>query len=118
MYHFTLQGMECRCDTADELRAICEDRSAKVAATIPKETTDEATRETATTGTIATESPTRRLHRAVARQVFPEQDAIAALPFVEGGLSWKVVKRVAKKLGRTDTRLLRSELFKRQKMGK
>jgi hypothetical protein len=121
MYHFTLEGMECRCDTAEELRAICEDRSTRFVATSPKETTaseDGATRETVATEMATTESPSRRLHRAVARRVFPEQGDIAALPFVEGGLSWTKVKKVGKKLGRTDYRQLRSDLFKRQKMGK
>jgi len=39
------------------------------------------------------------------------------LPLVKGGLKWGVVKKVGIKLGRTDTRQLRSDLKERQQMG-
>ena len=118
MYHFTLGGMECRCDTADELRAICEDRSAKVVATSPKETTDpildpstarEAPRATATARATGGPATDRELSR---------KEMLMKLPYVKEGLSWKVVHRIAKQLGRTDTRQLRSDLHERKSMGR
>ncbi len=116
MYYFTVSGIECRCETAQELvsicAAVCCGQSERApTATIAKETT--ATREEGTT-----ETATTALHRAAARRVFPERNAIADLPFIEGGLSWKVVKKIAPKLKRTDIRQLRSDLKARQALGK
>ncbi len=117
MYYFTVSGMECRCDTAMELVSLCQAVSCGQSERAPTKettaTTDVATREEGTT-----DGATKELHRAAARRVFPERNAIADLPFVEGGLSWKVVKRIAPKLNRTDIRQLRSDLKARQALGK
>jgi hypothetical protein len=126
MYYFKCADVEVSCDTVLELREavmIVSELRAKAAkereATLALEARAKATTtDAATTGTATTETATRHRRTSVARRRFPEQGDIAALPFVEGGLSWKVVKRYGKKLGRDDLRQLRSDLFQRQKMGK
>lgn len=45
-----------------------------------------------------------------------DEASIATLPFVKGPLTWKVVKRMGKRLGREDLRQLRSDLFSRKKL--
>lgn len=88
MYRFKFKGTDCQCDTADELRQICEEPKA-----VP------------TACRAAVSAPAAA-------------DSIAKLPFVKGALTWIRVKRVARKLGREDPLRLRSELLIRKKLGR
>ncbi len=46
-----------------------------------------------------------------------EDEAVRKLPYVGGPLTWNIVKKIGKQLGRNDVRELRSDLKTRQKMG-
>jgi hypothetical protein len=107
MYRFVLNGTECQCETAEELRAAVGEgpvrRPVKKRA-YKKRTTKKAKK-----------VPTKK-KRTSSQQGYK----IADLPYVErkeGGITWAVVKKVAKKYPEVNQRQLRIDLKKRQEMG-
>ena len=119
MYYFTIGGLECRCETAEELQAVAERPVSTLA------------RATATTRAKARRGRRAKSHHRRS----PEATEVAAtetgkeagrnskalkdsVPYLEGGITWDVAKKQGKKLGRTDIRQLRSDLKQRQLIGK
>ena len=114
MYYFTIGGMECRCETVEELRAVVGQPAA-------------TTKSTATTRAKARKgraSKVSRRPKAVATEADSETDADTGrnagkeVPYVEGGITWDVAKKIAKRLHRADVRQVRSDLKQRQLAGK
>ena len=112
MYYFTIAGMECRCETVEELRAVVGQPTA-------------TTKPTATTRAKARKgraSKVSRRPRAAATEADSEMDtgrnSGKEVPYVEGGITWDVAKKIAKRLHRTDVRQVRSDLKQRQLAGK
>ena len=119
MYYFTIADMECRCETAEELRAVV---GWPVSTPATATTTAKAKR-----GRPAKVSHHRR-SPAATEMAATETDKEAGkgrnsnvvkdVPYVEGGITWDVAKKHAKKLGRTDIRQVRSDLKQRQLAGR
>jgi len=112
MYYFTIGGMECRCETVEELRAVVGQPAA-------------TTKSTATTRAKAKKgraSKVSRRAKAAATEADSETDTRRnsgkEVPYVEGGITWDVAKKIAKRLHRTDVRQVRSDLKQRQLAGK
>lgn len=103
MYYFKIEGIECSCDTLGELLAACR-FGPDVESPKPRANAKANAKATTKATTDKVEAPS-------------ETDAIWKLPLIEGGLSWAVVRKVGKKLGRTDYRQLRTDLKKRQRLG-
>lgn len=118
MYRFNMAGLEMSCDTAQELVAFCnaisvgsEAKAPTAIATIPTAARAKVSHKAKPRALVVEEAPKHRGTSGTG------EDAIRNLPYISGGLSWGVVKKVAKKLGRDDVRQLRSDLYKRQQMG-
>ena len=110
MYYFTIAGMECRCETVEELRAVVGQPTA-------------TTKPTATTRAKARKgraSKVSRRAKAAATEGGSETERGSGkeVPYVEGGITWDVAKKIAKRLHRTDVRQVRSDLKQRQLAGK
>ena len=110
MYYFTIAGMECRCETVEELRAVVGQPAA-------------TTKSTATTRAKARKgraSKVSRRPKAAATEANKETERGSGkeVPYVEGGITWDVAKKIAKRLHRTDVRQVRSDLKQRQLAGK
>ena len=118
MYYFTIAGMECRCETAEELRAVV----GQPVSTPARPTATATTR--ARTGRRAKKSHHRRSPaEAAATAAGTETDTSGnadakKVPYITGGITWDVAKKHAKKLGRTDIRQVRSDLKQRQLAGR
>lgn len=121
MYYFTIEGIECHCETADELRAVVGRPVCTPAR--PRATTTAKAKRGRAKGAATRVSHHRRPTEA-ATEVGTEADTgrnsnvVKELPYVKGGITWAVAKKYGKKLGRTDIRQLRSDLKARQMMGK
>ncbi len=65
--------------------------------------------------------PARKSHHKKkerkSRTVAKDPSEIKDLPLVKGALSWPVVKKLAKQLGRDDINQLRTDLSARKKLG-
>lgn len=113
MYRFTLGDTDVQCETAEELRAVLVNSAPTRTKRVVKRKYKPRK--------VAAKKPAKK--RAPRKSITPEENgySIADLPYVKpvkGGLSWAVVKRVAKKIkGLKDQRQLRSDLLKRQEMG-
>ena len=101
MYRFSYAGIECSCDTVEELKAVFD---------VPEKATKVA--RAAKEATVATNGA------APADTTETASNSVKDLPYVQGGITWKVAKRVAHQVGRTDIRQVRSDLKARQQMGK
>lgn len=112
MYYFTIEGMECRCETVAELRAVV----AQPAATAKPKATTKAK---AKMGRATKVSRRRRVPEAATEASGETGRNLGdEVPYVKGPITWDVARKHAKKLGRTDVRQLRSDLKQRQKAGK
>ena len=126
MYYFKARGIECSCDTADELLSVLDKQMSdsnpspfdKITQRIRVEVVDPSAG-SEVEKPVAEKPKSRRKHRRkTAKPVNVDPNAIKDLPYLEGGLDWNVTKKMAKKLKRTDLMQLRSDLFQRQKLGK
>lgn len=63
-----------------------------------------------------TKSKAKAKRKAKKRANVP--DAVKNLPYIEEGLNWDVVKKIAKQLNRKDIKQLRCDLKTRKDMGK
>jgi hypothetical protein len=97
MYRFRIGEMDCACDTIEELQAI-----AGMATPQPRANKKKARK--------------KRRTSSVRLNTYEIKD----LPFIEGGIGWEVVHRVAKKLGKKKVKSpkeLRTDLVTRKTMG-
>ena len=101
-FRFNLSGIECQCDTADELRsAVLNGSALKPKRAKPR-------RAKATNG----QDPAKAGEETAAGM-----PPIADLPLIDGPLAWPVVQKAMKKIGfKGDQRAFRSALKRRQEM--
>jgi hypothetical protein len=126
MYRFVLGGMACACDTAEELR---DAAGLRPAASMPAPTPGPRIKrrkyrrrkpvESSEVAEVAEEAPAKKRRKKRAKRVTKENTYnVADLPVIKEGISWEVVEKVAKRLGKKvlDKRQLRSDLLARKKM--
>ncbi len=122
MYYFKARGIECSCDSADELFVVLDKMSSdykpSLADKISQHLLAVEAKSELEKPVVKKSKPRRKHRRKTGKPVNVDMNAIKDLPYLEGGISWDATKKVAKKLKRTDFMQLRSELFHRQKLGK
>ena len=143
MFHFTLNGTKCGCDTIEELQAALPSPKSgplgvavKVFSVMPEwlgNAGDElnkllAGNEEKLAGMKAILSDAKKHDQPTAAVKVAATKAlkknlatsagvdISKLPLVRGGVTWAVAHKYGKKLGRIDIKQLRSDLFARKKM--
>jgi len=129
VYHFKLNGVECKCDSLGELLAVVQDKNVE-AEPVPDFVAWVGTAGDELNAILerhvskgkkpqkATKKAQKATKKAQKRPGFvpikrtPEE--LKDLPVVKGGVTWAVAKKWAKKMKRDDVAQVRSDLAQRK----